>query len=230
MRMVGLLGGMSWESTAIYYRSMNEIARDRLGGLHSARLLVWSVDFTDIADRQHAGDWDGAANLLIDAARRVEQAGAEALVICTNTMHKVAPEIEAAITVPLIHIADATAVAVKAAGSRRPALLATRFTMEHDFYKGRMRERHGIEALVPDENGREIVHRVIYEELCRGVVRQQSKNSYLAEIERLRMAGADGVILGCTEVGMLIGPEDVALPVFDTTRLHAEAAMAFALA
>jgi aspartate racemase len=230
MRMVGLLGGMSWESTAIYYRSMNEIARDRLGGLHSARLLVWSVDFADIADRQHAGDWDGAASLLIDAARRLEQAGAEALVICTNTMHKVAPEIEAAISIPLIHIADATAAAVKAAGSRRPALLATRFTMEHDFYKGRMRERHGIEALVPDENGREIVHRVIYEELCRGVVRQQSKNSYLAEIERLRMAGADGVILGCTEVGMLIGPEDVALPVFDTTRLHTEAAMAFALA
>lgn len=230
MRMVGLLGGMSWESTAIYYRSMNEIARDRLGGLHSARLLVWSVDFADVADRQHAGDWDGAANLLIDAARRLEQAGAEALVICTNTMHKVAPEIEAAIAVPLIHIADATAAAVKAAGCRRPALLATRFTMEHDFYKGRVRERHGIEALVPDENGREIVHRVIYDELCRGIVRQQSKDSYLAEIERLRMGGADGVILGCTEVGMLIGPEDVALPVFDTTRLHAEAAMAFALA
>jgi aspartate racemase len=229
MRMLGLLGGMSWESTAIYYRMLNELARDRLGGLHSARILLWSVDFAEIADRQHAGDWAGAASILTNAARRLEQAGAEALVICTNTMHRVAPEIEAAISIPLIHIADATAAAVSSAGCRRPALLATRFTMEQDFYKGRMRERHGIEALVPDETGRDLVHRVIYDELCLGVVRQESKDSYLTEIERLRLAGADSVILGCTEVGMLIGATDVAMPVFDTTRIHAEAAMAFAL-
>ena len=229
MRMVGLLGGMSWESTAIYYRHMNEIARDRLGGLHSARLLLWSVDFAEIAERQHAGDWDGAANLLKSAARSLEQAGAEALVICTNTMHKVASEIEAATSIPLIHIADATAAAVKAAGCRRPALLATRFTMEQDFYTGRMRERHDIEALVPDAPGRDLIHGVIYDELCRGIVRPELKAAYLAEIERLRLAGADGVILGCTEVGMLIDAGDVALPVFDTTRIHAEAAMAFAI-
>jgi aspartate racemase len=229
MRMLGLLGGMSWESTAIYYRHLNEIARDRLGGLHSARLLLWSVDFAEVAERQHAGDWQGAGAILTNAAKRLEDSGAEALVICTNTMHLVAPKIEAATSIPLIHIADATAVAVKRAGSRRPALLATRFTMEQDFYKGRLRERHGIEALIPDEAGRDLVHRVIYEELCLGIVSPASKAAYLSEIERLRQAGADGVILGCTEVGMLIAASDVTLPVFDTTRIHAEAAMDFAL-
>lgn len=229
MKTLGLIGGMSWESTAIYYRHLNEIARARLGGLHSAKLLLWSVDFAEIAERQHAGDWDGAAAILVDAARRLEGAGAEALVICTNTMHKLADKVEAVVGIPLVHIADATAGRLKAAGARRPALLATRFTMEQDFYTGRLRDRHGLNVLVPDEAGRALVHRVIYEELCRGEVKAASKAAYLAEIGRLRQAGADSVILGCTEITMLIGAEDTDLPVFDTTRIHAEAAMDIAL-
>ena len=229
MRTLGLLGGMSWESTALYYRHLNELARDRLGGLHSAKLLLWSFDFTDIAARQHAGDWAGAAQLLVDAARRLEQGGAAAIVLCTNTMHKLADDVQTAVSIPLLHIADATAVAVRAAGCRRPALLATGFTMEQDFYIGRLRDRHGLEAMVPDAAGRALVHRVIYDELCLGVVRPDSKAAYLQEIARLRRAGADSVILGCTEVTMLIGQDDLEVPVFDSTRLHAEAAMAFAL-
>jgi aspartate racemase len=228
LRLLGLIGGMSWESTAIYYRHLNELARDRLGGLHSARLVLWSVDFAEIAGLQHAGDWAAAGRLLADAARRLQAAGAEAVVLCTNTMHKVADAVGTAVGVPLLHIADATAAAVRGAGSRRPALLATRFTMEQDFYLDRLRDRHGLEAIVPDEAGRTVVHDVIYRELCRGIVRPESKAAYLAEIERLRLAGADGVILGCTEITMLIGQADLDLPVFDTTRIHAEAAMDFA--
>jgi aspartate racemase len=228
LRLLGLIGGMSWESTAIYYRHLNELARDRLGGLHSARLVLWSVDFAEIAGLQHAGDWAAAGRLLADAARRLQAAGAEAVVLCTNTMHKVADAVGTAVDVPLLHIADATAAAVRSAGSRRPALLATRFTMEQDFYLDRLRDRHGLEAIVPDEAGRTVVHDVIYRELCRGIVRPESKAAYLAEIERLRLAGADGVILGCTEITMLIGQADLDLPVFDTTRIHAEAAMDFA--
>ncbi len=231
MRTLGLIGGMSWESTAIYYRHLNEIARDRLGGLHSARLLLSSFDFAEVAECQHRGDWAGAAVLMIDAATRLSLAGAEALVICTNTMHKLADDVQSAVpSLPVLHIADATAEAVKRRGCRRPALLATRFTMEQDFYKGRLRGRHGIEALVPDAAGRETVHRIIYEELCRGVVRPESKAAYLDLIAKLKAAGADGVILGCTEITMLIGEDDVDLPVFDTTRIHAERAMDFALA
>jgi aspartate racemase len=228
MRTLGLIGGMSWESTAIYYRHLNELARERLGGLHSARLLLWSFDFAAVAERQHAGDWAGAAELLVDAARRLERGGAEALVLCTNTMHKLADEVQAAVPVPLLHIADATAAAVRGAGCRRPALLATRFTMEQGFYRERLRDRHGLETVVPDEAGRAAVHGIIYEELCRGVVRPESKAAYLDEIAKLRRAGADGVILGCTEITMLIGQADLNLPVFDTTRLHAEAAIDFA--
>jgi aspartate racemase len=230
MKTLGLIGGMSWESTAIYYRHLNEIARDRLGGLHSAKLLLWSFDFAEVAARQHAGDWDGASAMMTEAARRLEDGGAEALVICTNTMHKLAEAVEASVGIPLVHIADATAARLKAAGVQRPALLATRFTMEEDFYMGRLRDRHGIDAVVPDQRGRDLVHRIIYEELCRGVTSPQFKAAYLDEIERLRRAGADGVILGCTEITMLIGAGDTDLPVFDTTRIHAEAAMEFALA
>ena len=231
MRLLGLIGGMSWESTAIYYRHLNELARERLGGLHSARLVLWSVDFAPVAELQHAGDWAGAGDALADAARRLEGAGAEALVLCPNTMHQVADAVEAAVRAPLLHIADATGAAVAAAGCRRPALLATRFTMEQPFYADRLRERHGLDPVVPDEAGREAVHGVIYDELCRGVVRPESKARYLAEVDRLRRrAGADSVILGCTEITMLIGRADLDLPVFDTTRLHAEAAMGFALA
>lgn len=234
MRTIGLIGGLSWESTATYYRLLNEGARERLGGLHSARLLLWSFDFAEVETFQAAGDWDGATRLMAGAARRLEAGGAELLVICSNTMHRMAGEVEAAAGLPLVHIADATGAALTAAGVRRPALLATRFTMEQAFYKGRLRERHGIEAVVPDAAGRETVHRVIYEELCRGVVREESRRAYLGIVEDLRRtAGVDGVVLGCTEVGMLLGPGEAAavgLQLFDTTEIHATAALDAALA
>lgn len=229
MRTLGLLGGMSWESTAIYYRHLNELARQRLGGLHSAQLLLWSFDFAEIEECQAAGDWTAATERLVEAARRLKLAGAEAMMICTNTMHRMAADVENAVDLPLIHIADTTAAAIKASGAQRPALLATRYTMEQDFYTGRLRDRHGIDVLVPDVAGRALVHRVIYEELCHGVVRAESKAAYLEIIEALRRVGADGVILGCTEVCMLIAPDDLDLPVFDSTRIHAERALDFAL-
>jgi aspartate racemase len=229
MKTLGLIGGMSWESTAIYYRLLNEGARDRLGGLHSAQLLLWSFDFAEIETLQADGDWDGATARMVDAAKRLAAGGAAALLICTNTMHRMADQVQAAVDVPLLHIADATAEAIKAGTARRPALLATRYTMEQEFYKGRLRDRHGIDALVPDEAGRERVHRIIYDELCRGIIRPESKAVYLAEIDRLRAAGADSVIFGCTEVGMLIAQADLDLPVFDTTVIHAERALDFAL-
>ncbi|HYD97742.1 MAG TPA: aspartate/glutamate racemase family protein [Alphaproteobacteria bacterium] len=230
MRTLGLIGGMSWESTAVYYRMLNESVRSRLGGLHSAELLMHSFDFAPIAAMQAAGEWDRAAATLADAARRLERGGAAALVLCTNTMHKLAPAIEAAVGIPLLHIADTTAEAIKRSASRRPILLATRFTMEQDFYTGRLRERHGIEALVPDAEDRATIHRIIYEELCQGVVAPASKAAYLDIVARLRAAGGDGVILGCTEITLLVGQADFDIPVFDTTRLHAEAALDFALA
>ncbi|MCX8569061.1 aspartate/glutamate racemase family protein [Aminobacter sp. MET-1] len=234
MRKIGLIGGMSWESTAIYYRLINEEVRRRVGGLHSAKLLLWSFDFAEIAERQHADDWAGATDMMVEAARTLEQAGAEALVICTNTMHRMADDIQARVSVPLIHIADATAEAMKASGVSRPLLLATRFTMEQDFYRDRLADGHGIVATVPDEAGREIVHRIIYEELVRGVVKPESKAAYLQEVERLRSApegrDVDGLIMGCTEITMLIGRDDFDIPVFDTTAIHATAAVDFALA
>ncbi|ESX02529.1 aspartate racemase [Mesorhizobium sp. LSJC268A00] len=230
MKTLGLLGGMSWESTAIYYRLLNEIVRERLGGLHSAKLLLYSFDFAEIADRQHHGDWDSAGVLLADAARKLEAGGAEGLLICTNTMHKLADRVQAAVPIPLIHIADATAVAVKGAGVKRPALLATRFTMEQDFYKGRLTEKYGLQPVVPDQAGRDMVHQVIYDELCRGIVSAASKAAYIDEVARLRRdEKIDGVIMGCTEITMLIGERDFDIPVFDTTRIHAEAAVAFML-
>lgn len=230
MKTLGLLGGMSWESTAIYYRLLNEIVRERLGGLHSAKLLLHSFDFAEIAERQHHGDWDGAGVILADAARKLEAGGAEGLLICTNTMHKLADQVQAAVSIPLIHIADATAVAVKGAGVRRPALLATRFTMEQDFYKGRLTEKYGLQPVVPDQAGRDMVHRVIYDELCRGIVSAPSKAAYIDEVARLRRdEKIDGVIMGCTEITMLIGARDFDMPVFDTTRIHAEAAVEFML-
>ncbi|TIX10293.1 MAG: aspartate/glutamate racemase family protein [Mesorhizobium sp.] len=230
MKTLGLIGGMSWESTAIYYRLLNEIVRERLSGLHSAQLLLWSFDFAEIAERQHAGDWQGAGVLLVEAARKLEAGGAEGMVVCTNTMHRLADEVQAAVSIPLIHIADATAVAVRAAGVRRPALLATRFTMEQDFYKGRLAEKYGLQPIVPDQAGRDLVHRVIYDELCQGIVKPDSHAAYVEEVGRLRRdENIDGVIMGCTEITMLIGQTDFDIPVFDTTRLHAEAAVAFAL-
>ncbi len=229
MKTIGLIGGMSWESTATYYRLLNEGVREKCGGLHSAKLLLWSFDFAEVAARQHAGDWAGATTLMIDAAQRLERGGADALLICTNTMHKTAEAVEAKTRIPLIHIADATAEAISAAGCKRPALLATRFTMEEDFYKGRLEKKFGLDCVIPDATGREIIHRIIYDEFCRGVVTEASKALYLEEIAKLQKQGADCVILGCTEIGMLIGQQDVSLPVFDTTLLHAKAAIAFAL-
>ena len=229
MRTLGLIGGLSWESTAIYYRHLNEMARERLGGLHSAKLVLWSFDFADVARLQHGNDWAGATALMEDAARSVAAAGAEAIVICTNTMHMMADAVEKASGRPVLHIVDAAAAALQAAKAKRPLLLATRYTMEQPFYRDRL-TRHGIEAVVPDEADRALVHRVIYEELCRGVVNPSSRvavaNVIMANAARQAI---DSVILGCTEITMLIGPGDTPLPVFDTTRLHAESALTFAL-
>ncbi len=227
MRTLGLLGGMSWESTLLYYRLLNEGVKARLGGLHSAPLLLASFDFAPIAERQAAGDWEALGLELGEAGRRLAAAGAQALLICTNTMHRLHGEVEARSGLPAIHIADATGAALRAAGCRRPALLATRFTMEGAFYRERLAERCGVEALVPDEADRGLVHRVIYEELCRGIVAPASKAAYLGVVERLRRAGADGVILGCTEITLLLGQADMDLPVFDTTAIHAQAGVDF---
>lgn len=228
MRTIGLIGGMSWESTAEYYRLLNELTRERLGGLHSARIVLHSVDFAEIERLQVAGDWDEAGRVLGAAARSLEAAGADLLLICTNTMHKVADQVQAATSVPLLHLADATADAVRAAGARRVGLLGTAFTMEQDFYRGRL-AGHGLDVLVPDEAGRALVHRVIYEELCLGVVRDSSRAAYQEVIADLVDAGAEGVVLGCTEIELLIGAQDSPVPVFPTARLHAEAAVREAL-
>ena len=229
MRRIGLLGGMSWESTALYYRLVNEEVRDRLGGFHSARLVMASVDFAEVEAMQVAGDWVAAGALLADEARGLQAAGAECLVLCTNTMHKVADAIEAAVDVPLLHLADVTAEAIRSAGLDRVALLGTRFTMEQPFYAERLRT-HGIDVLVPEGEDLGLVHDVIYDELVLGVVRDESRAAYVDVVRRLVDRGAQGVVLGCTEIELLIGPEDVTVPVFATTALHARAAVDFALA
>jgi len=228
MRTIGLVGGMSWESTAEYYRIINESVRDRLGGTHSARLVLHSVDFHEIEQFQHNSQWNQATAAMIDAARSVELGGAECLVICTNTMHRMADEIQAAVDIPLVHIADGTASAVQAAGVNRPGLLGTRFTMEHDFYRGRLKARHGIDVIVPDDDDRTVIHDVIYEELILGVITPGSRAAYLGVIDRLIGAGADSVIAGCTEIEQLVTADDVSVPYFPTTRLHAEAAVEWA--
>ena len=222
-----MLGGMSWESSAEYYRLVNELTRERSGGLHSARCLLHSVDFAEIEHLQAEGRWDEAGELLARAARGLEAGGAELLLICTNTMHKVADQVQAAVSIPLVHLGDATAEAVRAAGVGTVGLLATAYTMEQDFYRDRLGS-HGLEVLVPHASDRAEVHRIIYEELCVGVVREQSRRTYVEVIERLVTAGAEGVILGCTEIELLIGPADARVPVFATTRIHVEAALALA--
>jgi len=227
-RVIGMLGGMSWESTAEYYRLANEGVRDRLGGLHSARIVLTSVDFAEIEVLQVAGEWDRAGDLLAAEAARLEAAGAELLVLCTNTMHKVADRVQAAVGIPLLHLADTTATAVRAAGLTTVGLLATAFTMEQDFYRDRL-AGHGLDVLVPDADDRAEVHRIIYDELCRGVVREESRRFYRQAIDRLVAAGAQGIILGCTEIELLIGQTDSPVPVFPTTRLHVEAALAASL-
>ena len=230
MRTLGVLGGMSWESTAVYYRLLNQGVAQRLGGLHSARLLMHSVDFAPVAALQSTGDWAGAATLLGDAARGLQRAGAQGLVLATNTMHKVADAIAAAGGLPLLHIADATGAALQAAGVRHAALLGTRFTMEDDsIVRTRLQQRFGLSITVPEPDDRALMHRVIYEELCRGLVLPSSRDAVVALIERQRKQGAQAVILGCTEIGLLIDATCSPLPVFDTTVLHAAAAVTWML-
>src|SRR3954447_937671 len=226
---IGLLGGMSWESTAVYYRIVNERVRTLCGGLHSADCVVRSVDFAPVEELQRRGDWDAAGRLLAAEAAQLQAAGCELLVLCTNTMPKVAGRIEAAISIPLLHIADATASAVAEAGLTSVGLLATAYTMEQDFYVGRLRDRHGLDVSVPDAADRADVHRIIYRELCVGTVNDASRDRYREIIRGLVAAGAQGILYGCTEIDLLVGPEDSAVPVFDTTRLHAEQAVDVAL-
>ncbi|WP_035059079.1 aspartate/glutamate racemase family protein [Andreprevotia chitinilytica] len=230
MKTIGLLGGMSWESSALYYRAINEGIRQRLGGHHSARSVLYSVDFEAIKALQYAGQWDEAAALLADAAQNVEKAGADFLLICTNTMHKVADQIQAAISIPIIHLADATAERIKQQGITTVGLLGTRFTMAEDFYKGRLAERHGLQVIVPSPADQDIVHQIIYDELCQGIVREESRRAYLRIIDTMRAAGAQGVIEGCTEIVMLIQQAHTDVPLFDTTAIHAERAVELALA
>ncbi|WP_374466450.1 aspartate/glutamate racemase family protein [Ferrovibrio sp.] len=228
MKTIGLIGGMSWESTAVYYRQINEAVRRRHGGLASAEILLRSVDFSRIVALQQAGRWDQAADALARIGNQLAGAGADCVLICTNTMHKVADAVAEKAGVPLIHIVDVVGRALADAGAKRPLLLATRYTMEQDFYRTRLADRFGIKAMVPEAADRGLVHDVIFEELCCGIVRSQSRQGYLDVIERGRAAGADAVILGCTEIGLLIGPSHTDLPVFDSTLLHAEAAVDFA--
>ena len=228
MKTIGLLGGMSWESTAGYYSAINEGIKKTLGGLHSAKIVMYSVDFEPIEQLQHAGDWKGTARILSEAAQSIEAGGADFLLICTNTMHKVAPEITAAIQIPVLHIADATAEALVRMGIKKVGLLGTAFTMEQDFYKGRLAEKYGLEVLVPQQAERNLIHRVIYEELCLGLVDADSKASYLKIIGDLADRGAEAVILGCTEIGMLVSQADTKIPLLDTTSVHAQAAVAYA--
>lgn len=229
MKMLGLIGGMSWESSAEYYRLLNQGVRDRLGPTASARCLLWSFDFAEIERLQHAGDWPALTGLMTDAARRLEGAGAELLLICTNTMHLMADAVQQAVSVPLLHIVDPAAEQVKQAGFRRIGLLGTAFTMEQDFYTGRLAERYGLDVLVPDTDDRAIVHRIIYDELIAGVVTPASRDAYRAVIARLVARGAEAIVLGCTEIMLLVRPEDSAVPLFDTTTLHARAAVVQAL-
>lgn len=229
MKTIGLLGGMSWESTAGYYRAINEGVKRELGRLHSARIAMYSVDFEPIEKLQHSGDWAGTAVILADAACRIEAAGADFLLIATNTMHKVAPEVEAAIGIPLVHIADATGEALTADGVRRVGLLGTAFTMEQDFYKGRLAERYGLDVIVPGEADRADVHGVIYRELCLGRTEPGSRARFLGIVDRLARAGAEAVILGCTEIGMLIAQTDTDVRLLDTTAIHAQKAVAYAI-
>ncbi|MBC7005733.1 aspartate/glutamate racemase family protein [Photobacterium sp. BZF1] len=230
MKTIGLLGGMSWESTASYYKAINEGIKQELGGLHSAKVALYSVNFDEIEKLQHAGNWPATAEILSNAAKSVEAAGADFLLICTNTMHKVAKEIEQVMSIPLLHIADATANQLQADGIKKVGLLGTRFTMEQDFYISRLTEQFGIEVVVPDLPDRETIHQVIYDELCKGVIKDESREEYVRITEQLSKDGAQAVILGCTEIAMIIQQADTAVPLYDTTQIHAEAAVKLALA
>ncbi len=220
---------MTWESSLEYYRIINETVRERLGGLHSAKCVMYSVDFAEIEALQHQGEWGKATELMIDAARHVEAGGADFVVICTNTMHMMADEVESSIDIPLLHIADATADEIKSRGLRRIGLLGTKYTMEGDFYKGRLVDRHDLEVIVPDDEGRETVHRVIYDELCTGERKESSRAEFIRIMETLAARGAEGIVLGCTELGLLVSDEDSRVPLFDTARVDATAAVEYAL-
>jgi len=229
MKTIGLVGGMSWESTQEYYRIVNQRVNEKAGGFHSAKIVLYSVDFEEVESRQHQGLWEDLTALMIDAAQRVERAGAECLLICTNTMHLMADPVQDSIRIPLLHIVDVTADAVKARGFGKVGLLGTRFTMEKDFYKGRLQKKHGLEVLVPEEKDRELVHAILYDELCLGKISDTSKQIFQKIIAKLKDGGAQGIILGCTEIPLLVKQEDYKIPLFDTTTLHAEAAVEFAL-
>lgn len=229
MKTIGIIGGMSWESTALYYRAINEGIKDHLGGLHSAKIVMESVDFHEIEEMQAAGNWDAAGAALARCGLNLKAAGANFLLIATNTMHRVADAVEQASGLPLLHIADATAERIQAQGLSRVGLLGTAYTMEQDFYRGRLVEKHGLDVIIPDGVDRGVVHQVIYDELCLGIISEQSRAAYQQTIQKLKNQGAEAIILGCTEIGMLIGPEDTGLPLLDTTKIHAEAAVDWAL-
>jgi aspartate racemase len=229
MKTIGLIGGMSWESSAEYYEIINKSVKQKLGGHHSCKCLMYSVDFAEIEKLQREGNWEQLTRIMIDAAQRLERGGAELLVITANTMHKMAPDVEKSIQIPLVHIVDAVAVKIRELGLTKVALLGTRYTMEQDFYKGRLTDKHDIEVIIPDLPGVEAVHRIIYEELVHGIIREESRQEYLHIIQDLVKRGAGGIILGCTEIPMLVRQADCSVPVFDTTTIHAERAVQIAL-
>lgn len=229
MKTIGLIGGMSWESSLLYYQIINEYVKERLGGHYSAKSLMYSVNFQEIKTLQHQGNWDEATRMMIDSAQKLEMAGADLIVICTNTMHKMAQEVERSVSIPFIHIADSTAIQIVKDGIKKVALLGTSFTMEQDFYKGRLTEKFGLDVIVPNEVERLAIHDIIYQELCLGMIKEESKQTYLKIINNLKLQGAEAIILGCTEITLLISQDDCSIPVYDTTRIHAESAIDFAL-
>ena len=228
MKTIGLIGGMSWESSAEYYRIINETVKEKLGGLHSAKCIMYSVDFEEVEKLQHEGKWKEATELMIDAAKRIERAGADFVLICTNTMHKMADDVQSSINIPLLHIVDATAEKIISKGLKKVGLLGTKFTMEEDFYKERLR-KFGLEIVIPEEEEREIIHTIIFKELCLGEIKESSRKKFKDIIENLISKGAEGIILGCTEIPLLIREKDCSVPVFDTTRIHAQAAVEFSI-
>ena len=226
---MGMIGGMSWESTLEYYRIVNETTKNRLGGFHSAKCILYSVDFAEVEKLQHLGDWDELTRLMKDAARKLEGAGADFVIICTNTMHKMADEVQEVIRIPILHIVDVTAEAIRANREKRVGLLGTKFTMEQDFYKGRLRDKHGVEVVIPGEEERQVVHDILYSELCMGEIKELSKGKFKSVIQNLVDRGAQSVILGCTEIPLIVSQDEYDIPVYDTTTLHAQAAVDFAL-
>jgi len=229
MKTIGLIGGMSWESSVVYYQLVNQKAKEILGGSHSAKSLMYSVEFNEVVQLQHKGHWEKLTEIMIDAAKKLEKGGADFIVICTNTMHKMAPEMSANISIPILHIADATAEKIKEKGIKKIGLLGTNFTMTQDFYKGKLENDHHLQVITPNENDRQIVHNIIYQELILGNIKEESRQKYVAIINKLQREGAEGVILGCTEIPLLIQQKDSPIPIFDTTKIHAEKAVNFAL-